>query len=155
MKHFAVIQIRGLINVPKTVKDTLLMMNLTKKNHCVIVDDRDTYTGMLQKAKDYVTWGDVTEGSVAKMITKRGRAAGDKKITDGYMKDNSTYKSITEFTQALMKFEAEVKDVKGLKPVFRLSPPSKGYRGTKKPWGNGGSLGYRGDAINELLEKMI
>jgi large subunit ribosomal protein L30 len=155
MKHFAVIQIRGLIKVPKTVKDTLLMMNLTRKNHCVIVDDRDTYKGMLQKAKDYITWGEITEDNVVKMISKRGRAAGDKRVTDDYVKDNSDYKSITEFAQAFMKFEAGVKDVKGLKPVFRLSPPTKGYRGTKKPWKAGGSLGYRGEAINELLEKMV
>jgi len=155
MKHFAVIQIRGLVRVPKTVKDTMLMMKLTRKNHCVIIDDRDTYKGMLQKAKDYITWGEVSEDNVIKLLKKRGRLIGDKKLTDGYLKENTKYKDVSEFAQAFMKFETDMKDVKDLKQVFRLSPPSKGYKGTKKSWGNGGSLGYRGDAINQLLERMI
>lgn len=155
MKRFAVVQVRGLIKVPQKVKDTLLMMNLTRKNHCVLVDDRDTYRGMLQKTKDYVTWGEITDGNVVKLLSKRGRIAGDKRLTDGYVKDNSQYKGIGEFTAAFMKFETELKDVNGLKPVFRLSPPSKGYKSTKRSWGNGGSLGYRGEAINELLERMM
>ena len=43
----------------------------------------------------------------------------------------------------------------GLKPIFRLSPPRKGYESTRTPYSKGGSLGYRSENINELLEKMI
>lgn len=55
-----------------------------------------------------------------------------------------------------MKFDAELRDVPELKPVFRLRPPKRGYEreGIKKPYSVGGTLGYRKEAINELLEKM-
>ncbi|GIR34454.1 MAG: hypothetical protein CM15mP48_1380 [Candidatus Poseidoniales archaeon] len=37
------------------------MLNLTKVNHATIIPERPTYTGMLQKAKDFVTWGKSTQ----------------------------------------------------------------------------------------------
>ncbi|MEM2203989.1 MAG: 50S ribosomal protein L30, partial [Sulfolobales archaeon] len=43
-----------------------------------------------------------------------------------------------------------------VKPVFRLHPPSGGFKGSiKKPYGNGGELGYRGQDINDLIRRMI
>ena len=43
-----------------------------------------------------------------------------------------------------------------LSPVFRLHPPRGGFKGsTKKPYSDGGELGYRGPAINELIRRMI
>ena len=35
------------------------MLNLTKVNHATIIPDEPTYAGMLQKAKDFVTLGEV------------------------------------------------------------------------------------------------
>ena len=64
---------------------------------------------------------------------------------------------IEEFAKAFMSFDAELKEIHELKPIFRLRPPKKGYEreGIKKPFSVGGALGYRKDKINELLEKMI
>jgi len=155
MKRIAVVQIKGLIDTPKTIKDTLVMINLTRANHCVIIDDRVTYRGMLQKSKDLVTWGEITEETVTKLIVKRGKLVGDKKVTDEYVKNNSKYNSIKEFTEAFMKFEAEFDDIEGHKKVFRLSPPRKGYKSTKDPVGRGGDLGNRGEDINNLLATMV
>ncbi|RLI23172.1 50S ribosomal protein L30, partial [Candidatus Bathyarchaeota archaeon] len=50
----------------------------------------------------------------------------------------------------------EYKDLPDIKPVFRLHPPRKGFKGKiKKSFKAGGASGYRGEAINELLERMI
>jgi large subunit ribosomal protein L30 len=45
----------------------------------------------------------------------------------------------------------------GLKPVFRLRPPSKGFErgGIKQSYNMGGVLGDRKQAINSLIESMI
>jgi len=53
--------------------------------------------------------------------------------------------------------DATVKDVAGLKRVFRLHPPrgSKGWGGIKRSFVVGGALGPRGDAIKPLVERMI
>ena len=143
MKRIAVVKVRGSINITHRVKDTMLMMNLTRVNHCVIIDDRETYKGMLQKSKDYITWGEVSAETVEKMLVKRGK-----------VEDFGKYKSAKEFAEAYMKFETEFSDIKA-GPVFRLSPPKKGYEATKIQYTKKGSLGNRGDAINKLLARMI
>jgi large subunit ribosomal protein L30 len=43
-----------------------------------------------------------------------------------------------------------------MKPVLRLHPPSKGFRGkVKRSFAAGGVTGYQAEAINSLLEQMI
>jgi large subunit ribosomal protein L30 len=46
-------------------------------------------------------------------------------------------------------------DMTDVKPIFRLSPPRKGYEGNKKSYQNGGALGYRGKDINDLIQRML
>ena len=71
-----------------------------------------------------------------------------------YVKENTDYSSVDELAIALFNEETTLKE-SGLKPIFRLSPPRKGYESTRTPYSKGGSLGYRSENINELLEKMI
>jgi len=50
-----------------------------------------------------------------------------------------------------------MKSVDGLKPVLRLHPPrgSKGWGGIKRAYSVGGALGFRGEEISSLAERMI
>jgi large subunit ribosomal protein L30 len=48
-----------------------------------------------------------------------------------------------------------MKDLEKGKPIFRLHPPVKGYEGNKRSYKNGGALGYRGEAINALIARML
>jgi len=49
-----------------------------------------------------------------------------------------------------------LKDLPGVKPVFRLHPPRKGFKGSiKKSYRAGGEAGYRGEAINDLIRRMV
>ena len=58
--------------------------------------------------------------------------------------------------EAIVNVEVDFSSLPDVKPVFRLSPPSKGYKGkTKKSYVAGGEAGYRGEAINDLLKRMI
>jgi large subunit ribosomal protein L30 len=50
----------------------------------------------------------------------------------------------------------KLKDLPNIKPVFRLHPPWGGLRGSKKrSIREGGALGYRGEKINEPIERML
>ena len=42
-----------------------------------------------------------------------------------------------------------------IKPVFRLTPPSKGFKKSIKQQYPNGEIGYRGEKINELILRMI
>jgi len=44
----------------------------------------------------------------------------------------------------------------GIKPVFRLHPPSKGFKGkVKRSYTTGGVTGYRGENTNNLTKNDI
>lgn len=152
---FAVLRLRGKGDLRWQVKDTLRMLHLTRQNHCSIVPDDGTFRGMLQVVKDYVTWGEVEPEVLAKLLLRRGRQVGDKPIDDAFVKGHSQYKSIWDLSQAIAKGDATLRDVRELRPVVRLPPPRKGYRGIKRGFHDGGDLGYRGKAINELLQRML
>lgn len=151
---YAVIRIRGTINISKDIADTMRFLRLNKSNHCVVIPENPQYNGMLQKAKDYITWGEIQPETLARMLVTRGSAAGEK-ITDSYVKKNSKFKSVIAFAKAVAKGDESMGSLNGLGPVLRLHPPLKGFEGIKKPYTLGGSLGYRGEKINDLLTRML
>jgi large subunit ribosomal protein L30 len=155
MSMFAVIRVRGQPDVNVDIRKTMELMNLTRVNHCVMIPDNEVTKGMLQKAKDYITWGEVNESTLAEMIKVRGRLAGDIAITDEYLSSNTEFKTIAEMAKAMLESGYRMKDVEGAKAVFRLHPPAKGYEGIKRSYRNGGALGYRGEAINDLIARML
>lgn len=136
-----VIRIRGPIKVDKRVEDTMGMLRLNRVNHCTLVPENPTFKGMLNKAENWITWGKIDEKTLEKLIFKR--AAADEKIDEKKAKDIA--KSIIK-NQSLNGIK--------IKPIFRLSPPSKGYRSIKIHYPKG-SLGNRGEKINELVKRMI
>jgi large subunit ribosomal protein L30 len=152
---FAVLRLRGKSDLRHTVKDTLRLLHLTRQNHCTVVPQDATYRGMLQLVKDYVTWGEVDPEMLARLLLKRGRQVGDRPIDDAFIKDHSKYKSIWDLSQALAKGDARLSEVRELRPVLRLPPPRRGFRGIKRGFHDGGDLGYRGKAINDLLGRML
>ena len=150
---FAVVRIRGTARVRRTIESTMKMLNIKGVNRCSVVPANEKYKGMIMKAKDYVTWGELKKEVFEKMLTKRGEIIGDGKLTEEYLKSKkyTTKKLVDDVFAGKIK----LKDV-GVKPYFRLHPPRKGHRGSiKRPFTVKGALGYRGDKINELLEKMI
>jgi len=156
MTKIAVVQVRGPINLDKKRKDTLKMLKLVKKNSCVLIDNRPTYWGMLEKLKDYLTWGEVEVETVKLLLEKRARIMGNKQLSEDYMKDKSKF-GFAEFASKFIEGGVKFKDVPGMKPFFRLKPPKGGFErgGIKKPFSLGGALGYRKEKINDLIKRMI
>lgn len=152
---YAVIRVRGQPDVNKDIEYTMNLFGLYRVNHCSIVPDNPVTKGMLQKIKDYVTYGEVTPETLAQMIRVRGRLSGDRAITDEYLAENSDFKTIEDFAKAIVDEDYRMRDVEAVKPVFRLHPPVKGYEGNKRSYRNGGALGYRGEAINDLIARML
>ncbi len=72
----AAILIRGKIDSRQDVKDTLTMLNLDRKHACVTLENNPVNMGMLNKCKDFVTYGEVSE-ETAKRIDgiKQGKIA--------------------------------------------------------------------------------
>ena len=154
---YLVIRARSDRGVTKKIKDTMMMLNLTRVNHATLVPENVTYLGMLKKSKDYVTWGEVDADTIETLLKERGRMVGDKPVDDATIKASSKYKTVAAFSKAMAAGEATMKDVEGLKPIFRLHPPrgSKGWGGIKRSYTVGGALGFRGEATSDLAGRML
>jgi len=141
---WAVIRVKGLVKVDRKIKHTLAMLRLNRKMHCILLQENPVNKGMLTKVKDKVTWGEIDDDILKLMIKKRGRKPGNIRLEQ------------KEADDAFDKIKSGVKakDLE-IKPVFRLSPPSKGFKKSIKQHYPKGELGYRKEKINDLLKRMI
>jgi large subunit ribosomal protein L30 len=152
---YIAVRVRGTVNVNPDIKKTLQLLNLTRTNHCVLLDENASVKGMLQVAKDFITWGEIDKDILTKLITTRGKLEGDKELTEEYIKSATSHKDIKQLSEAIVGNKFKYKEIPGVKPIFRLNPPKKGYQSIKKSFTNKGALGYRGKEINKLIVRMI
>ncbi len=154
-KTLVVVKIRGTVRAQKETRETLEFLHLVHTNHAVIIDSRAAYKGMLQRVNSYITYGEPTKETIAMMLQKRARLAGDKKLTDEYIQKVG-YKTIDDLAEAIACCKVQFQKLPDMEPRFKLHPPSKGYKGkTKKGFKAGGEAGYRGEAINDLVKRMV
>jgi large subunit ribosomal protein L30 len=151
----AIIRVRGTVNIKPSIKKTLQLLNLTRVNHCTLIEENAYYKGMLQVVKDYTTWGEINKETLISLIKTRGMLTGDKQITDEYVKTATSCTDVKKFVEAIFDKKMKYKELPEVKPIFRLHPPKNGYEGIKRAYGNGGALGYRGEKINDLLARMF
>lgn len=154
-KCLVVVKVRGTVRAQREARETLDFLHLTHTNHAVLIDSRPSFIGMLLRVQNYVTWGEPSKEIVAMMLTKRARLAGDKKLTDDYVQKVG-YKSIDALAEAIVNCKVEFKKLPDMQPRFKLHPPAKGFKGTtKKSFKSGGEAGNRGEAINDLVKRML
>jgi len=152
---YAAVRVRGKIGIHPDIRKTLDLLNLTRANHCVILEETPSIKGMLNVAKDYITWGEIDKTMLSKLIKARGRLEGDKPLTDEHVKSSTSYDSIDKLSDAIAMGKFKYREIPNIKPVLRLNPPKKGYEGIKRSFTRNGALGYRGKEINKLIERMI
>jgi large subunit ribosomal protein L30 len=151
---YIAIRVRGHSKVNHDIEDCMQMMRLNRINHAVLLPENDYSKGMLQKSKDYITWGEVSADTVKQLVESRGRMMGDKPITDADVQ-KAGMASVADFVAKVASGDFKYGELEGVKPLFRLSPPRKGYGGNKRTYKVGGALGYRGSEINDLVVRML
>lgn len=63
----AAVKVRGNVDVPQPVKDTMTNLGLKKRNQIVFYEDSDSIRGMMNKVKDYITYGEVSDEVIEKV----------------------------------------------------------------------------------------
>jgi len=146
IRKIALVRIRGRVEIRGKIQDTLVMLGLKRVNWVAVVDDNPVYKGMIQKAKDYITWGEMDATLFEQLVEKWGRKAGDARVEK---------KEVASFAKSFMAGDTTFKEA-GIKPVFGLHPPSTGHKkgGIRLHVKVGGALGYRGKEINSLIARM-
>lgn len=140
----AAVRIRGIRNVDPKIKFTLGLLRLGKPNHCILLNDSPQNMGMLQVAKDYITFGPVSESTIESMLVKRGKKGA--KFVRSVLKEE-------EIKKAAKEISSGKKTIDYVDPVFMLRPPSKGYKNVKVPYPSG-ELGKRTE-MDSLIKRMI
>ena len=102
MCAYVVIRVLGQADVARDIRLTMELLGLNRVNHATVIPENASYKGMLQVVKDYCTWGEVDEATLAALIRARGKLAGDKDITDDYLKEKSEFASVDEMAKAIL-----------------------------------------------------
>lgn len=153
---FVAVRLRSSIETSGESKETLRLLGLHRVNHAIILEEKRNVVGMLKKTSHRVTWGEVEPPTLAELLRKRGRMVGGGRLTDDLVRTHLGIRSIEEMAKSICEGRVKLGDIHGLKPVFRLTPPSGGFkRSTKRSFGAKGELGYRGKEINSLLLRMM
>jgi large subunit ribosomal protein L30 len=148
--------VRGDVGISADIRKTFKLLKLYRKNYCCVFAGSPCMLGMIQKVKDFVTFGELDKDTFSKLLKVRGRLAGNRQLTEDYLKAK-TKSDFQKFCDDFSNSKSELKDIPGIKQFFRLHPPIGGFErlGIKKTFAEGGALGYRGKEINKLLHRMI
>lgn len=143
------VRVNGIPDVSQRFVKVMNDLRMPKKHNCMIYKDDKNTINTLKNIKDFVTYGEINKEDLTSLLKKRSNL-------ENYLGEMK-YSNIEEIAEELIKNKLDIKELesKGLKLPFRLSPPSKGFSGTNKQYKQGGSLGYRGEEINNLLKRMI
>lgn len=149
----AIVLVRGMIGMHPDVRKTLDLLRIKQKHVCVVIDDNAVSRGMVQRLKDYATYGTIDEASFKEILDARGEVVGGQKAKDAKVDTAKLAKEFFEGKIKLNEFESKFK----VKPFFRLHPPIGGFerKGIKMPYAKGGVLGDRKEAMATLLRKML
>lgn len=155
LTSYVVVRLRGPIDTRKDIDYTMRLLHLHRKFNATIIPDNEVSLGMLQKAKDYIAWGPAKPNLVRELLLKRGRLVGGRSVTEDYLAQKTHLESEEEVFNSIASGALRLKDLEGLKPVFRLHPPRGGFKkSTKKSVSMGGETGFRED-ISSIVLKMI
>ncbi len=137
----ALVRVRGEAKVPQKVKDTLQMLRLYRTNYCYVAEDTPSLRGMIRSVKDYITWGELDQAVMQKLVAVRGEE----------------YKGRKQDARKIYSYGLLTAGGSSYKPYFRLNPPRKGFgrKGIKVAFTVGGALGYRKEKINDLIQRML
>ncbi len=69
----AAVQVRGTVDAREKARKSLQHLNLDQRNQIVLIEDNDANRGQLSIAKDYITFGEISEETVENLEEASGR----------------------------------------------------------------------------------
>jgi large subunit ribosomal protein L30 len=151
------IRLKGSFGVPIDVERTLASLRLNRRFNAVLLENSANVIASLRKVKDYVTWGEAKPVDIAMLLRERGELLAGLPLTDKFAHEKFGVQSVDGIASALADGSISLKTLlkKGLRPVFRLRPPTGGFdASTKRPHGTRGELGHRGPEVTALVARM-
>jgi large subunit ribosomal protein L30 len=151
-----VVNLHGLINVPRGTRETIIQLGIGKRFAAAVVGDDPVSKGSVRLCKDYVAWAPLDAELLTSLLTSRGRVSNSKTLDDEALKALG-FKTYADLAQAIIKGETTdtLSSVRGLKPFFGLSPPRGGFkRSSRRQFREGGILGEN-PLLPGIVRRMI
>ncbi len=133
------IRIKGMVDVPEKIEETLHRMRLRRKYTAVLLEDSAESLKLLRNVKDYISYGRISEEALEKLVKHRSISINKKEADSKKIVQDLGKKSFEDI---------------GIKPFFRLHPPRKGIE-SKKHAGKGKGVLGENIKISELVERML
>ena len=148
--------------ISKKITNVLREFKLLKLFSASVVDYTSETFEKIQLINSYVTWGFVNKKTVNSLVIKKGSVLENKVLKELNNQDIESNLGkhdilciediVYELSSALSKNRKIVMNYLGF---FLLSPCEELKDNALKPYYIGGNTGYRGDKINDLVNKMI
>jgi large subunit ribosomal protein L30 len=143
-----------MVNTSSRVRDTLKSLNIETRFRATLVPDTPSYRGMLQRAKDHISWCYATRAVIKALLEKRGRKEGWKLITNEDL-TNLGFESFDSLAQKISDSSVLFYKLENIKPSFTLSSPRGGFKKSiRRNYGQGGILGANPE-LPKVVEKML
>ncbi|MEM0165130.1 MAG: 50S ribosomal protein L30 [Saccharolobus sp.] len=153
----AIVRIRGWAKAPWFINETLDMLRLRRTFNAMVYPKSKPILGMLYKVAPYITWGEIDADTLKSLLVSRLKTSKDDKISDNYIKSVLNVDNIDEMIKYLYDGKIYLHKLDSyFKLPITLHSPKGGFKNSvKRPYKNKGEFGYRGNAINELIRRMI
>ena len=156
-QYILAIRIDGTPNVKPPEELTLNSLRMKSRYSAVLLHDNPSVRGMLQRIKDHATWGEAKKEDIERLLSNRARTPEGLGLTSKFVKNKSDFAGLREVISGLYSGKVTLSKLweMGIEPCFRLHPPRGGFpNSSKRPFADGGELGYRKEGLGKLLVKM-
>lgn len=131
-----VVRLKGNVGMDPDTRKTIESLKLSRAFTAGLFPYSPSLEGMLKKVQRYLTWGKPNKQTIFTLLKRAGYVSKDAE----------------KLSEQLENGDAELP----APLLVRLRPPRKGFgKSVKKAFKSGGEYGDRGEAINELLKRML
>ena len=157
------VRIRGTVGDNIGTELTMKSLGLPYKFNARVLPSSPETIGMLRRAKDLVTWGELEPETLEVILRKRADWNRDtlsqlRGLDEEFVKSMFDKSTLGDLAKSIVSGETSLQRLwkAGVKPTFRLHPPKGGFkRSTRRSYNSHGELGYRGLSINQLAKRMV
>ncbi len=146
---YAAIRIRGLPDRNRKIENTLKHIGLNQRNSLVFLPETETFEGMLNKTKDIVTYGKVSQEFLEEFLEDR--------IDIESVYESFGEESFEDLVDKIDEGEICISEAieEGFVNAFNMNSPKKGFKDTKRQFKQSGSLGLREDhKVEKIVKRM-
>src|SRR3989449_9843136 len=159
-KLFLAVRIRGTVGDNPRMELALKSLGMESKFNARLVLGNPDMLGMLRKAKDQVTWGELEPETLEMILSKRAEKSGPgpHRLDEGFARLHFKIQDLGDLAKQIIGGEIDLQRLwrdRG-QCTTRINTTTRGCKkSTKRPYNSSGELGYRGREINRLAKRMI